>query len=112
MHALVEEKDGITFITLEGRMDATTTGAFEDVCKKAFSSGVKFIVVDMGQVEYISSAGLRSVLTMLKLGKESSTTLACCALSSMVEEVFRISGFNSILSIYPTQKDALEALLA
>ncbi len=110
MQVFVEEKNGVTVISLEGRMDATTSGTFEDACKKVISSGIKLIVVDMNQVEYISSAGLRSILTMLKLGKEQPITLVFCALSSMVGEVFRISGFTSVLSIYPTQKDALEAL--
>ena len=47
---------------------------------------------------------------MLKLGNGASVNLVFCSLGEMVSEVFRISGFNSVLTIYPTIKEALAAL--
>lgn len=113
MQVYVEEKDNDSIvISLEGRIDATTTTLFEEACKKAFESGIKAVIVDMEQVEYISSAGLRGVLTMLKLAKSASIDFVFCSLGDMVSEVFRISGFNSVLTIYATKKEALAALSA
>lgn len=110
MRVTSEENNGIIVISLDGRIDATTTTLFEDACKKAFETGVPAVIVNMEKVEYISSAGLRGVLTMLKLGNGASVNLVFCSLGEMVSEVFRISGFNSVLTIYPTIKEALAAL--
>ncbi len=112
MRISIEEERGVTIVSLDGRIDATTTAIFEDNCKKIFEASVTAVIIDMQYVEYISSAGLRSVLMMLKLGKEKSVRFVFCALSDMVSEVFRISGFTSLLSIYPTKKEALAALSA
>lgn len=110
MRVTSEENNGAIVISLDGRIDATTTTLFEEACKKAFESGVIAVIVNMEKIEYISSAGLRGVLTMLKQAKGSSVNLVFCSLGKMVSEVFRISGFNSVLTIYPTVKEALAAL--
>ena len=68
------------------------------------------VVVDLGGVEYISSAGLRVILTMVKASKAAAATLAFCSMQSMVAEVFKISGFSSMLPIYATRDEAVSAL--
>ena len=72
--------------------------------------GAKKIVVDLAGIEYISSAGLRVILTMVKASKGAVATLAFCSIQSMVAEVFKISGFSSMLPIYATRDEAVSAL--
>ena len=72
--------------------------------------GAKKIVVDLAGIEYISSAGLRVILTMVKASKGAVATLAFCSMQSMVAEVFKISGFSSMLPIYATRDEAVSAL--
>lgn len=106
----VTEQNGASIMALEGRMDATTTAVFELSSRGVLDDGARKVIVDMTALEYISSAGLRGILGMVKSMKAASGTLAFCGLQPMVSEVFRISGFNAILSVYDTLDAALLAL--
>ena len=77
---------------------------------ECYKCKAKKVVVDLGGVEYISSAGLRVILTMVKASKAAAATLAFCSMQSMVAEVFKISGFSSMLPIYATRDEAVSAL--
>ncbi len=99
MEITADEKQGITIIKLQGRMDATTVASFEDVCRTKLEEGFLKIAVDLSELEYISSAGLRGILIMEKLSRTKGGKIGFCSLKEMVEEVFKISGFNSILLI-------------
>ena len=60
---VTEDRDGDTLIlALDGRLDSTTSPEFEKKIVGAIRDNQKHIVIDMGGVEYISSAGLRAVL--------------------------------------------------
>ena len=110
MQALVSERNEIRVLSLVGRMDATTADVFGEACQRLLDENIKKITVDFSGVEYISSAGLRVILTMVKASRAQKGTLAFCALQPMVAEVFKISGFSSMFPIYATQDEAVSAL--
>ena len=112
MEVKVTEQDGIAILELVGRMDATTTPEFESTSQALLAAGQRKLLVDMTQLEYISSAGLRGILGLVKGAKGLSGKLAFCALSPMVAEVFRISGFSSILTVCDSRQDAVKMLQA
>lgn len=103
-------QDGITIVTVAGRMDATTVSSFNEECQKQLQSGVGRFIIDLGGLEYISSAGLRGILTMGKACKASRATLAFCSMQTMVADMFKLSGFTSILTVYPTLDEALAGM--
>ncbi|OQY11083.1 MAG: anti-anti-sigma factor [Desulfobacteraceae bacterium 4572_19] len=100
-----EQKDSCVLVSVEGRMDAVTAPEFESACIELAEKGDIDLVVNLENLEYISSAGLRSVLTSAKKLKALGGNLRFCGLSGMVEEVFRISGFQSMFTIVPTFDD-------
>lgn len=104
------DKDDLSILELSGRMDATTTGVFDEACRAQLARGRKKVVIDMGNLVYISSAGLRGILGMVKAMKSSGGKLAFCSLQPMVVEVFRISGFSSMLSVHNTCDEAVRAI--
>ena len=106
MQVVTSEQGCVSIITLTGRIDATTASSFETSCRELLDSGAKKVVVDLGGVEYISSAGLRVILTMVKASKAAAATLAFCSMQS----IFKISGFSSMLPIYATRDEAVSAL--
>ena len=106
MQVVTSEQGCVGIIALTGRIDATTASSFETSCRELLDSGAKKVVVDLGGVEYISSAGLRVILTMVKASKAAAATLAFCSMA----EVFKISGFSSMLPIYATRDEAVSAL--
>ena len=69
MQVVTSEQGCVGIIALTGRIDATTASSFETSCRELLDSGAKKVVVDLGGVEYISSAGLRGILTMVKASK-------------------------------------------
>jgi anti-anti-sigma factor len=89
-------------------MDATTTNIFVNACQEQLDAGKTKMVVDLSGLAYISSAGLRGVLTVLKSGRPLEALIVFCSLQPMVAEVFRISGFTTMMPIF----DTLEAALA
>ena len=110
MEIRATEQDGIDILALAGRMDATTTPEFESAARALLAQGKNRVIVDMADLEYISSAGLRGILGLVKSIKAASGRLAFCSLQPMAAEVFRISGFNAMLTVCGCREVALRAL--
>lgn len=110
MEIRATEQDGIDILALAGRMDATTTPEFESAARALLAQGKNRVIVDMADLEYISSAGLRGILGLVKSIKAASGRLAVCSLQPMAAEVFRISGFNAMLTVCGSREEALRAL--
>ena len=103
-------QDGITILKVAGRMDATTVNVFTDECQKQLKTGSGRFVIDLAGLEYISSAGLRGILTMGKACKAAKAALAFSSMQAMVADMFKLSGFTSILTVYATLDEALAGM--
>jgi anti-sigma B factor antagonist len=103
-----EKRGGKVVVKPSGRMDANTSQIFEAECKKWIENGEKNLIADLGGLEYISSAGLRSVLVIGKKLKATGGELSLCNLNGMVEEVFHMSGFDKIFNIFDVLEAAFE----
>lgn len=99
--------NGVAIITVNGRMDATTVSVFNDASQGLIKENATKIVVNLSGLEYISSAGLRGILSMGKDCKKAGANLAFCSMQSMVADMFKLSGFMTILHVFATQDDAL-----
>jgi anti-anti-sigma factor len=64
------------------------------------------LILDLVALDYISSAGLRSILTITKKLKEKDGKLLIARIQGMVKKVFEISGFHSIISIFDSVESA------
>ena len=92
-----EETNGKLTIILEGRLDTTTAPQLEDELNKSVENA-KSIVFDMDALEYISSAGLRILLSAQKtLNKQGEMKLI--HVSEEIMEIFEVTGFSDILNI-------------
>ena len=102
-----EDRSKAVVVRVIGRMDAVSAPEFDQACAKIVSGGAKNIVVDLDQTDYISSAGLRSILAAGKTLKGQGGQLALCNLKGMVKEIFEISGFLAVFKVYPTAEEAI-----
>ncbi len=84
-------------LSLEGRLDTTTAPELEAVVDTALA-GVETLVVDLEQLEYVSSAGLRVFLKMQKL-MNAQGAMKLIHVNETIMEVFDITGFVDILTI-------------
>lgn len=97
-----------TLVIVRGRMDAVTAPEFEKEIDTRLQAGDTVVVADLTDLEYISSAGLRSILTSGKKLKAAGGSLAFCGLDGMVQEVFSVSGFTAMFPVFDTAEDAVE----
>ena len=91
------QQAGITILRVDGRLDASTVPDFDAQWKKLLEEGAGRLVVDFRDLEYISSAGLRGVLMLAKTAKMRKAEIVYAGARGMVADMFRISGFLSIL---------------
>ena len=105
------ERQGDTLIAkAEGRVDGANAREFQAALDAAVNDNERAVILDMENLSYISSAGLRVILLTAKTLQNQKAKFAVCALSGPIQEVFEISGFDKIITIHASQVDALNAL--
>jgi anti-anti-sigma factor len=97
-------------MSLKGRLDAAASSEFETRLSDCISKGDSNFLLNFTDLEYISSAGLRSILTTSKKLKEVNGKIVLAGLHGPVEEVFKISGFISIFRVFGTPEAALKEI--
>lgn len=92
-----EQKEDVLQVVLEGRLDTTTAPELEKTLKESLD-GVKELVLDFEDLEYISSAGLRVLLSAQKImNKQGSMKLI--HVREEVKEIFEVTGFLDFLTV-------------
>jgi anti-sigma B factor antagonist/stage II sporulation protein AA (anti-sigma F factor antagonist) len=108
---LVEEVHGrVVLVTARGRLDGSTSAAFSARMEKLTATPKPRLVVDFSGIDFVSSAGLRVVLTLLKRVKAANGVLALCAVQAPVKEVLDITGFTGMLDVHAGRAEAMAAL--
>ena len=107
MQILSESVDNVTVVRLEGNLDTNTSTDAQNFVNKAIDDGAAKIVVSLEKVDFVSSAGLRVLLVTAKKLGGTGGSLRVCGLNETVTEVFEISGFSTILSVFPSETEAL-----
>lgn len=109
---LVEETHGrLVVVTAHGRLDGSTSQAFAARLEKLTAKVEPRLLVDFSGVDFVSSAGLRAVLMVLKQVKAANGILALCAVRPPVREVLDITGFLGMLDVHPGRAEAMAALV-
>ena len=102
-------ENGVSIGLIQGRLDLQGAAVLESYAQQRLSAGDLRLVLDLGGVDYISSAGLRALLVVAKKVQAANGHLALCALTPMVLNVMTISGFQQLLKICTTQEEAIAA---
>ena len=83
-----------------GRLDGTTVASFENTTLSLIKAEHPTVILDMSGVDYLSSAGLRSLLIIAKQIKSIGGSASLCELRGNVAEVIAVSGFDTIFRIF------------
>lgn len=94
-------------VTLSGRLDTVTAPEYEKNIREVIANGHLYIVVDFGQLDYISSAGLRGLLVMAKLLNAQGGRVCLADVKGNVRSVFEMCGFDSVFKMANTVAEAL-----
>lgn len=109
MSAILENVGEVLVVIPSGRLDTVAAPSLDAQLAPVLAEPRPRILVDLEKITYISSAGLRSILQLVKHTAAHGGRLGLFAASPYVMEVIEISGFPSLLDIYPDRESALNA---
>lgn len=107
MELSVSERKPANVVTVAGSIDALTSADFSSFVSGQIEQGKHQLVVDLSQVDYMSSAGLRAILAVLKEARQLGGDLRLAAAQPGVEKILKLSGFMSILKFFASVEEAL-----
>jgi anti-sigma B factor antagonist len=96
-----------TVFVLSGRMTAESAPEFDRNCKASIAEGHNQVIIDVGDLAYVSSMGLRSFLAIAKMLEVSGGSLRVCRLTGLVKQVFEITGLTKAIRVYESAESAL-----
>lgn len=103
-----EEKRGeVLVLRLKGRLDAISSPTAEKVVFDFINAGQAKLVLDFSGVSYLSSAGMRMLLSTTKKLKTLTGKLVVCSIPANVMDVLKMSGFDHVLELAQTEDEAL-----
>ncbi len=108
MKVTTEREDDVLVATIDGRIDSATVSEFQHLLETAITDDDNMVIVDLENLSYINSAGLRAVLIVAKTLWKRDARLALYSLQSSIQEVFTIAGFDKIIQICSNKADALD----
>src|SRR6185437_4933340 len=109
MEATESRAGGTTTLRISGRVDGSVSKQLEQRVQDIISRD-EHVIVDLGAMSYVSSAGLRCFIILAKYAKAKQKSLALVALQDEVSEIFEISGLLNLFKVYGTVDDAVAAL--
>ncbi len=110
LNIAVEEIGGKCILRLDGRIDAVTSPALDREIAHLFDTGHKRFLLDFVKVDYLSSAGMRLLLSWTKKLNGSGGHFVMCNLDDDVMDIIKVAGFERVLRIYPNEGEALKGL--
>ena len=111
MQIEVEELGAATVLRLQGKLDSLTSTDFETAVGDAVENGSGGLLVDLGQLQFMASAGLRVLLGAVKRLTRENRPLRVFGLNGLVRDTFEISGFVSIIDVRANEAEAREGLV-
>jgi len=113
MNATLRRYASAAVLQVSGRLDQDTCEAFRVELMKRVEEAAReggSVVLDLSELEYISSAGLRCFMLASREAKAQQARICVASLQPMVAEIFEISHFNLVFQVFPSVRDALAAV--
>ncbi|MFI3333383.1 MAG: STAS domain-containing protein [Rikenellaceae bacterium] len=96
---VIKQDSGEVTLKVDGRIDTVTAKSFEASAMSVLSEKPSQIVMDCSELAYVSSSGLRVFLMLQKGVNAAGTKMRIINMSDAIKQVFKITGFASILNI-------------
>jgi anti-anti-sigma factor len=101
MNIAESRRDGNLIIAPSGRIDTTSSPVFDRHLSSVIDRGDTQLVIDLANLEYISSTGLSAFLSAAKKVKAAGGRMALAGLNSRIRLVFEMSGFLRLFPVFP-----------
>lgn len=107
---IAEEVSGdVRVVVAQGRLDGSASAMFAERLDKLVGDGAK-LLVDFSGVDFVTSAGLRALLGIVKKTKAANGAFAVCGVQPPVREILDITGLTPMIEIYSRRAEGLSAL--
>jgi anti-sigma B factor antagonist len=103
---VTQEKE-VTIVSVSESVDALTAPDLARVIVDEIALGHINLVVDLTMVEFMSSAGLRTLLGAVKESRSHGGDLRIASANPGIDKVLKMSGFNNIAKVFPSPADAV-----
>ncbi len=110
LNVKIETEEERVIVRIEGRLDASFSPVLESKLRELIQDGKTQIILDFAKVYYLSSAGIRLLLSITKQLSAKGGHLYFCSINEEVMEIIKMAGFERILKIFKTKKEACDAL--
>ena len=110
MEITEERRADILVLRVIGKLDASTSRELQDKILPLIDSNHGKLIIDLSQLDYVSSAGLRVFLLAAKRMNDAKGTMILCSLKDTVKQVFDIAGFSSFLKLAGSSEEAIKNL--
>jgi anti-sigma B factor antagonist len=110
MEIIQKEEFGITCLKIKGRMDTTVAIETEKAVDRILKENKNRLLFDLGDLEYLSSYGLRIILNAAKKIKMMEGKFILCSLVANIKEVFDICGFSANIPMADSVESGINAL--
>lgn len=110
MNVTVDKRGNTAILRCDGRLDATTSTQLEASILSVIEKEEKNLLLDFSKVEYLSSAGMRLLLSTTKKMRSVGGKLVIFAMHDDVMEIIRLAGFEQILKICHDEDQAIAQL--
>ena len=109
--AVTIEREGSTLVAVaSGRVDSANASQFQEELGAVNDGSGSGVVLDLGGLSYISSAGLRVILMVAKTLRSANTNFVVCSPTEPIREIFEISGFSQIIPIHNSKAEAVSVV--
>lgn len=102
----VEDLKRVELVKVSGRIDSSNAAQFDSVLKEV-ASRKNNVVLEMSGIDYISSAGLRAIIGLLRECKKHKGDVRLASPSERVVEVLALAGLDSLFEVYDTEAAAV-----
>jgi len=110
MKTSVETAGAVTILHLSGRLDTKGASDLEKEIQTILPSVAKHLLLHLKDVDYVSSSGLRVLLSAAKSLKQQEKSLALAHLQEQVREVFDLTGFSGLFAVFTTIEEGKNGL--
>ena len=107
MKTEVKHEENITTVAVSGSVDALTAPDLARAIVDQIAEGRVYLVVDLTGVEFMSSAGLRTLLGAVKESRSQGGDLRIASANPGIDKVLKMSGFNNIAKVFTSNADAV-----
>lgn len=98
-----------TILSPRGRLEQTTVAPFQGAVTAIIEGMSPNLVIDMSQVEFISSVGLRALMMFNNAAKKDGRKLALAAPTQIVKEILAVARLNTVIPTFATVSEAVTA---